>query len=194
MIAYITGRMAAKGAGFAIVEAQGMGYRLLMSTRSIAALPAEGDEVTVHTYLHVREDELTLFGFESEDERGAFEALLGVAGVGPKVALATLSSITPDLLASAVASGDATLLASVPGVGKKTAGRMILELADKLVPGQASGVVPGAGVGAGTSEARDALLSMGFTSAEVVAALAGAPEGDAEAALRHALVRLGGGS
>ena len=128
MIAFLTGRVASKAPTFALLDVGGVGYRLLMSTTSLAALPAEGDEVTVHTYLYVREDELTLFGFESGAETEAFERLITVSGVGPKVALATLSSLSPDALAGAIAAGDDGLISSVPGIGKKTAQRIILEL------------------------------------------------------------------
>lgn len=194
MIAFLTGRIAHKAAGYALLDVGGVGYRLNMTTGSLAALPAEGDEVTVHTYLHVREDELTLFGFEGVAEREAFERLLGVSGVGPKVALATLSSLTADALAAAVETSDVATVSSVPGIGKKTAQRIILELAGKLggLDVAASG---GASSGAAVAETTDALLAMGFSAAEVGAALKGAKSGsDAQALLRHALKRLGGGS
>lgn len=193
MIAFLTGRLAGKGPGFALVDVGGVGYRLLMSTQSLSTLPADGDEVTIHTYLLVREDELTLFGFESEAERVCFEALLGVTGVGPKVALATLSSLSPEQLADAVAREDVALVSSVPGVGKKTAQRIILDLSGKLTSGVSGpGSVRAAGAG---SEATDALLGMGFSPAEVAAALKDAPaEGDTQSLMKYALRRLGGGA
>lgn len=194
MIAFLSGRIAAVGAGHALIEVSGVGYRLEMSTRSLGALPAVGDQALVHTHLHVREDELTLFGFGDTAERDAFEALLTVSGVGPKVALATLSSLGPDDLAAAVRSEDATLISSVPGVGKKTAQRMIVDLGGKLSPGQGSSVGVSGG-GAAVTEARDALLGMGFTQAEADAALKGSPAGaDVQQALKYALARLGGRS
>jgi holliday junction DNA helicase RuvA len=192
VIAFLTGRVAGKAPTYALLDVGGVGYRLLMSTRSLAALPAEGDTVTVHTYLHVREDELTLYGFESEEERSLFERLISISGVGPKVALGVLSSLQPDALRSAIAHEDVALLSSVPGVGKKTAQRLILELKDKLD-------LPDLGAGAGrgeqlaASEARDALLSMGFSPAEAAAALRDAqPGATAEQLLRAALKALGG--
>ncbi len=192
MIAFITGRVAARTASHAIVEAGGIGYRLIMSTTSLAALPAEGDEVTVQTYLHVREDELTLYGFESEDERELFEALIGVSGVGPKVALAVLSALKPEALRTALARDDIALLSSVPGVGKKTAQRLLIDLKDKLGAPE----LGGAGVGGSSHaamEARDALLAMGFSAAESAAALRDAePGATAEQMLRAALRALGG--
>jgi len=192
VIAFLTGRVAGKAAGFALLEVGGVGYRLLMSTRSLASLPPEGDTVTVHTYLHVREEELTLYGFENDDERSLFETLIGVSGVGPKVALAVLSALRPDALRAAVAGDDVAVLSSVPGVGKKTAQRLALELKDKLdLPDIAAG-------GRGphliaAAEARDALLAMGFTAAEAAAALRGADAGStAEQLLKWALKSLGG--
>jgi len=191
VIAFITGRVAAKAPGFALVEAGGIGYRLLMATSSLSALPAEGDEVTVHTYLHVREDELTLYGFENEEERAVFESLIGVTGIGPKVALAVISSLRPDALRAGIAREDVALISSVPGIGKKTAQRLILELKDKLdVPDLGRG--PGAGPLA-ASEARDALLAMGFSPAEAAVALRDAPaDASAEVLLKSALRALGG--
>jgi Holliday junction DNA helicase RuvA len=192
VIAFLTGRVAGKAAGAALLDVGGVGFRLLMSTRSLTALPAVGDSVTVHTYLNVREDELTLFGFESEDERSLFETLIGVTGVGPKVALAVLSALSPDALRAAVASDDIAMLSSVPGVGKKLAQRLALELTDKLDLPDAAGF-GSAGPPAAAAEARDALLSMGFTAAEATAALRDAPDGaGAEQLLKAALKSLGG--
>jgi holliday junction DNA helicase RuvA len=193
MIAFLTGKVAGKGASACLLDVHGVGFRLAMSTTSLAALPAEGDEVTIHTYLYVREDELSLYGFESMAERELFERLIGVSGVGPKVALAVLSSLSPDTLKGAIAREDVTLLSSVPGVGKKTAQRMIIDLKDKLdLPDLGAGASGGAGSGA-AAEARDALLSMGFSAAEAALALRDAPEGaSAEDAIKHALKRLGG--
>ena len=193
MIAFLTGRLAGKSGAFALLDVGGVGYRLLMSTRSLAALPAEGDDVTVHTYLHVREDELTLYGFESEDERTLFEQLIGVSGIGPKVALAVLSSFAPDALRTAVAREDVGLLSSVPGVGKKTVQRLILELKDKLdIPDLAAGGSAARGSVAVT-EARDALLTMGFSPAEAAAALREADsDASTEQLLKSALRVLGG--
>ena len=171
-----------------------MGYRLSMSTGSLASLPAEGDEVLVHTHLHVREDELALFGFESEAEKEAFEQLITVSGVGPKVAMAALSALSPDALAGAVASQDVALISSVPGIGKKTAQRIILDLADKLVPLELNGAAGSKGGGAAVAEATDALLAMGFSAAEAATAVRGfeGSGGDAQGLLKYALRRLGG--
>jgi Holliday junction DNA helicase RuvA len=192
VIAFLTGRLAGMTAGSALLDVGGVGYRLLMPTSSLAALPALGDSVTIHTYLHVREDELTLYGFESEDERALFETLIGVSGVGPKVALSVLSALRPDALRSAVAHDDIAVLSSIPGIGKKTAQRLALELKDKLDLPDLSDAGGGQRAAA-SAEARDALLSMGFTAAEAAAALRGADEGaTAEQMLKTALKALGG--
>jgi Holliday junction DNA helicase RuvA len=192
VIAFLTGRLAGKSSGHALLDVGGVGYRLLMSTRSLSTLPAEGETVTVHTYLNVREDELTLYGFGSDEERGLFERLITVSGVGPKVALAILSSLQPDALRSAIARDDVALLSSVPGIGKKTAQRLILELKDKLdVPDL--GLTPSGAGQVAVVEARDALLSMGFSPAEAAAALRDAEAGaSAERLLKSALRSLGG--
>lgn len=194
MIAHVAGCVSVIGPGFAVVEVGGIGLRLLMSSASLAAMPARGDEVTLHTHLHVREDELTLFGFADVAEREAFEALLTVSGVGPKVALATLSALTPEDLGTAVATEDVALISSVPGVGRKTAQRIIVDLAGKL-SGTSGGSGAGEGGGGSAAETREALSGMGFTPQEVADALRGAPaDGDAQDLLRYALSRLGNGT
>jgi Holliday junction DNA helicase RuvA len=193
MIAYLTGRVASKSPTSCVVEVGGVGLRLFMSTSSLAHLPADGDEVTVYTHLYVREDDLSLFGFESLEEQELFEKLITVSGIGPKVALSALSALSPRELAGAIAREDDTLIATVPGIGKKTAQRLIIELKDKIGAGELGS--RSASAGSASAEATDALASMGFSSAEVAAALKGfdGPD-DAQALLRHALKRLGGGA
>ena len=192
MIARVTGRVAAKGVGSCVVEVGGIGLRLFMPTTAIAALPVVGDEVTVFTHLHVRDDELSLFGFESLEEQELFEKLITVSGVGPKVALGALSAFSPSALVEAIAREDDALIATVPGIGRKTAQRIIIELKDKL------GVPPltarGATVGTASAEVTDALSAMGFSSAEIAVALKGygGPD-EVQAMLKHGLRRLGGG-
>jgi Holliday junction DNA helicase RuvA len=194
VIDFVTGRIASKGASHCVLDVGGVGLRLAMSTGSLAALPHEGDTVTVFTHLHVREDELSLFGFESVAEKELFERLITVSGVGPKVALAALSSYDPDVLAEAICSEDVAVVSSIPGIGAKTAQRIILELKDKLdSPRVPAGSVP---VAAGVvAEAREALLGMGFSASEVASAVKGAPpDAGASVIVKHALKRLGGGA
>ncbi len=193
MIANLTGLVAERSASSCVLQVGGVGFRVWMSTRALAALPVEGDEVTVYTHLHVREDELSLFGFESAAEQELFEKLIGVSGIGPKVALSALSTFAPDRLVEAILAEDAAMIATVPGVGKKTAQRVIIELKDKL--GDARMPLRTMRPSGATAEASEALLAMGFSQAEVSLSLAdySGPE-DAQALLRHGLKRLGGGS
>jgi len=196
VIAFLTGRVASKGAGSCVLDVGGVGFKLAMSTSSLAALPAEGDTVTVHAFLYVRDDELSLFGFESSEEKALFEHLLTVSGVGPKVALATLSSLSPSALSEAIAREDVALISSVPGIGRKTAQRIILDLKDKLgLPDLVGAPAAGAASADIAAEASQALLGMGFSSAEVASALKSydGSADDAQALLKHALRRLGGG-
>lgn len=194
MIAFLTGRVVAKAPAFALLEVGGVGLKMAMTTGSLAALPALGDEVTVWTHLYVREDELSLFGFESEDEKRAFEYLITVSGIGPKVALAALSALSPGSLSAAIARDDADLLATVPGIGKKTAQRIILDLKDKLAAQAPGAVGSTSGASAALAETSDALLAMGFSPAEVAVALKGSEGDGAERLLKQALRRLGGGA
>ena len=193
MIAFLRGRLAERSVSAVTIDVAGVGYRVAMSTASLAAMPAEGAEVTVLTHLQVREDEMSLFGFSTSEEKALFEQLITVSGVGPKVALAALSSMPPSSLVQAIVAEDAATVATVPGIGKKTAQRVVLELKDKLgVPGDLAVGERVSDAGA-ASEAREALLTMGFSAAEIAAALKGAPKGaDATGLLRHALRRLGG--
>lgn len=192
MIAFVKGTLAARLADAAVIEVGGVGIQLGMSAHALAALPDIGQTVQVHTYLQVREDALTLYGFSSLDEKALFERLIGVSGVGPKVALSALSVYTPDTLTRAIMAGDATAVSRVPGIGKKTAQRIILELkgalaAEPLQEGQVA-----MGDSAEAAKAQEDLLAMGFTLTEVELALKGAPEGAAESALlQYALKRLG---
>lgn len=197
MIASLTGALVAKAPGHCLIEVGGVGFKLLMSANSLSSLPSIGDVVTVSTYLHVREDELTLFGFESDAEKNAFEHLITVSGVGPKVALSALSALSPADLAAAVEHEDVAAITNVPGIGKKTAQRIIIELDGKLAGGAHSQGIPGSVVGDAVMEATDALLAMGFSAAEAASAVKGA-EGpvasDATSLIRYALQRLGGAS
>ncbi len=195
MIAFLTGKLAGRSTTAAFIDVGGVGYAVSMSQASLAKLPEAGAEVHVLTYLQVREDALALFGFLSAEEKALFERLISVSGVGPKVALAALSSFSPRALADAIAAQDVALVSRIPGVGKKTASRIILELKGSLdqgiegLFGETATVPP---TDEGLKGATEALLSMGFTSAEADVALKGAPEGAGEGALlQYALKRLG---
>ena len=192
MIAFLTGRVAGKSGAYCLLDVNGVGYRIAMPTPALADLPAEGELVTILTHLQVREDEMSLFGFLDDADREVFEMLVTVSGVGPKVALAVLSSLSVDALATALANEDVAVISSVPGIGKKTAQRIIIELKDKLAgPGTAASAASAAATPA-HAEARDALLAMGFAPAEASAALAGLDGGSTSALVKAALKRLGG--
>lgn len=132
MIAYIKGTLAQKGESFLVVEAGGIGYYIHASTMTISGLPETGQEVKLHTYMNVKEDGISLFGFSSLEELTLFHKLITVNGVGPKGALSFLAVLKPTDIMIAILSGDTATLCKAPGIGKKTAQRMILELKDKL--------------------------------------------------------------
>jgi Holliday junction DNA helicase RuvA len=191
VIAQVTGRLTAKSATACVIDVGGLGLCVAMPTGALARLPVIGDEVTVFTHLQVREDDLSLYGFESLDERELFEKLIAVSGVGPKVALSVLSALSPAALKEAVLREDDALIATVPGIGKKTAQRLIIELKDRL--GDLTSDMRQASSGSASAEASDALAAMGFSAAEIAAAFKGYDgPGDAPALLRYALRRLGG--
>ena len=132
MISYIKGRLEAKNLDNVIIEVGGIGYKIFMSGSSIERLGEIGTTVKVHTYMRVREDDISLYGFCTNEELRMFEQLLGVSGVGAKSALTILSNISPSSFALAIISGDVNALKSLPGIGAKSAQRMILELKDKM--------------------------------------------------------------
>ena len=165
MIAAVRGRILARGPDHVVVETGGVGYKVFVPRH-----PA-GDEVLLHTHQVVREDGQSLYGFESREELALFELLIGVSGVGPKAGLAILSVARPVDVAAAIAAGDAAALAKAPGVGKKTAERLIVDLRSKV------GRVSAASLdgGAEGDEVVAALRSLGYTAAEAQTALRGVP-------------------
>ena len=132
MIAYVKGKLDTKTNTFVVIDVQGIGYKIFMSAKSIESLGEIGQEVKVYTHYYVREDNISLYGFSSNEELRMFELLISVSGVGAKSAIAMLSEITPSSFALAVITDDISKLVKIPGVGKKTAARIILELKDKL--------------------------------------------------------------
>lgn len=139
MYAYIKGILEVKSTTYVVIDNSGIGYKIYMSSKSIGCIGNIGDTVKVHTHYHVREDDISLYGFISEEELRMFEILINVSGVGVKSALTMLSDITPASFAMAVITDDVERLTKVPGVGKKTAQRLILELKDKLKSEDISG-------------------------------------------------------
>lgn len=132
MISYVRGELAAVEEQMAVIEAGGIGYGIFMPKQALSLLPQPGNEVKVYTYLNVREDAMQLFGFLTRDDLEIFRLVIGVSGIGPKGGLNILSCLSPDELRFAVMSGDVKAIAAAPGIGKKTAEKLILELKDKL--------------------------------------------------------------
>lgn len=203
MIGSLRGTLADAGLdGAVLVDVGGVGYRILVAPATVKALGDVGATVLLHTHLAVREDALTLYGFATSDERGCFEALIGAHGIGPALALAVLSVHSPRALRHAVAGDDVGALCLVPGVGRKTAARLLIELKDRLVSSaDTAGAISaltgsdpsGDGVGASArAEVREALVALGYEPEEVRTAMGDLPEGDDVATLlRSALTGLG---
>jgi Holliday junction DNA helicase RuvA len=188
VIGRLRGTLASRGADAVVVDVAGVGYEVAVTPGLVADLPSVGEEIVLHTHLHVRKDQLALFGFPSSDERDLFRILLGASGVGPKVALAILATLPPAALRRAVVAEDTATLTTVPGIGARTAQRLIIDLRARL------DLPDGEVVGSGTvlAEVRGALEGLGYQPAEIRDAMAGiGDEGDAADLLRAALQRLG---
>ncbi len=176
MYDYIRGKLITKRPTDVVIDIDGLGYDLKVSLSTSEALPAEGEMVTLKTYLHVREDILQLYGFVSEEERELFLGLLSVSGVGPKLAQSMLSGLSPAKFIAAIRNNDEKTLSSISGVGKKTAQRLIVELKDKLSK-MAVGVRPEeapaaeAALGTMETEAAMALVSLGYKRPQAERAL-----------------------
>lgn len=196
MIGSLRGTLTDRAAdGEVLVEVAGVGYRVTVAPATAVQLGELGDDVFVHVHHHIREDAQTLYGFATRDERRCFEALLGAHGVGPALALAILSVHDPAGLGRVVADDDVAALCLVPGVGKKTAARLLLELKSRLdapeVPPAATPVALATGGAGARADVRDALANLGYGPDEVVAVLRDLPDdGDASELLRLALQRL----
>ena len=170
MISRLRGKAVAWDADGLVLDVDGVGYRLFATPAAVKK--ADGaDEVVIETHLHVREDAMQLFGFADGDERELFEQLLSVSGVGPKVALAIVSGYTPGELRRAIVREDDALFQTIPGIGKKTAQRVVLELKEKIAP-LAAVEAPHLGGGDGHIVARDALVGLGYSAAEAEQRLA----------------------
>ena len=174
MIGRISGTLLAKQPPQVLVDVQGVGYEIDVPMSTLYELPDIGKSVTLLTHLVVREDAQLLYGFISPAERSAFRELIRVSGVGPRIALAVLSGLSVDQLVQAVAMQEAGLLTRVPGIGKKTAERLILELKGRL--GDAVGAAPGVAA-SGTADIVNALISLGYSEKEALAATKGIASG-----------------
>lgn len=197
MIATLTGRVVGRDGPTIVIDVGGVGYEAL-ATRE-AAKVADGATVTLFTHLNVREDALQLFAFASPEERRVFRLLVGVSGVGPKLALAASSTYGPAQLLRAIASQDVALLASVPGIGRKTAQRICVDLASQVgdaglgsaPPGETPAVPRGGDTADPWFAARDALVALGYPVGDAERALEGS-FGEEQARLRYGLGRLAG--
>ena len=190
MIALVSGTVAVRRGDHVVVECGGVGYRLAVSAETLRHVPAVGKDVLLHTHLVVRDDALALYGFATEEERELFLMLIAVQSVGPKVALAVLSGGPPRELLKAVAAGDTARLQAAPGVGKRTAERIIVELREKVgatVPIPAIIANGGSATDDPRALARDGLLGLGYTPVEADELLDGAEGEKPEDLIAHAL-------
>jgi Holliday junction DNA helicase RuvA len=173
MIASLSGKLESLNGESAIIEVGGVGFRVYMPSSALANIGKAGDMLKVYTYMHVREDNITLYGFPTEEELWLFQVLLGVSGLGPRLSLAMLSALTPDQIRMAIATGSSEMLDMIPGIGKKVASRIILELKEKIGAGLA--VTP-------TEETKEnadvlaALTTLGYSATESVKAVANLPD------------------
>ena len=205
MIQFVRGILDTVSENQIVVENQGIGFGILVPLSVVSALPQTGNEVKIYTYMHVREDAMQLFGFLTKDELAMFQLLITVSGIGPKGALGILSVMDADALRFAILADDAKSISKAPGIGVKTAGRLILELRDKVdfeeaIEGaldrgemNAAGRSSAGENGAAANEAIQALVALGYSSAEAVKAVkkvAAAPDQTVEAILKAALKNL----
>lgn len=178
MISYVRGRLSEIEENTIVVEAGGIGYGIQVPTSLVSVLPSMGNEVKIYTYLYVREDAVSLYGFLSKDDLKVFTLLIGVSGIGPKGALAILSVMTPDDLRFAILADDAKSISKAPGVGAKTAQRIIIELKDKLSLEEAFEIKRGKAEsgkeqvdGTARDEAVQALVALGYSQADALRAV-----------------------
>jgi Holliday junction DNA helicase RuvA len=194
MIAHLRGKLLAKHPNQAIVEAAGVGYDVTISVPTFSDLPAPGFEVALHIHTHVREDALALYGFLRPSEKVLFEKLLTVSGIGPKLAITILSGMAADEMVGAIRGNDVARLTRIPGIGKKTAERMVLELRDKLPQAAPTTITAAPSVSAMEEDVLSALVNLGYQRAAAEKALElsvkGGKGGSFDALFRSALAAL----
>lgn len=187
MIGRLRGIMVSTFIGGVCLEVAGVGYDVNMTPRGLVSLPGIGEEVVVHTHTHVREDEISLYGFDTEHERNLFRILLGASGVGTKVAMAMLGTMSPQDIIRSIAAEDADALTVVPGIGKRGAQKIVLELAPRLV-GKDVEVLQGSG----SASVRAALETLGYSTDEINSVIGKIdPDASIESQVRDALRNLG---
>ena len=195
MIARLTGRLARKSPEALIVDVHGVGYRVLVSLTAFGALPAEGAEVTLAIHTNLRENALELFGFVSEVEQALFGALITVSGIGPRMALNILSGLPAEQLSEALASANVGRLVAIPGVGKRTAERLVVELQDRVRKLMITPAADTAAADASDAEAVSALVNLGYRAPDAeraVRAAVGAGARELADVIRKALQKLSG--
>ena len=192
MIASLQGKIEALGSDWAIINVADIGFQVYMPTSTLASLGAVGKEVKLHTYLQIREDGAALYGFASADELALFQTLIGVSGLGPRLALAMLSAMDVEKLTIGIATGSAELLTEIPGIGRKMASRLILELKDKIGAGRVP--IPTSQVAAENADIIAALTALGYSTTEATRAVATLPAADLtlEEKVKLALQYFGG--
>jgi Holliday junction DNA helicase RuvA len=193
MIASLSGKLESLAADGAVINVGGVGFRVFLPTGTLSALGTPGSDVKVYTHTHVREDNITLYGFATAEELWLFETLIGVTGLGPKLALAILSALSPEQVTAAIATGSADMLDMVPGIGKKAASRIILELKEKIGAGWVA--APAAQAARENTDVLAALASLGYSAAEAVKAVGALPADSdlpLEEKVKLALQYLGG--
>jgi Holliday junction DNA helicase RuvA len=192
MIHRLRGQLVEKDMEGVVIDVGGVGYRASTSASTLRALPPVGEECVLHTRMVVREDAMLLFGFADRGERVAFDSLMAVSKVGPKLALAILSALSPQEIAESVGRGDVVKLTSVPGLGRKTAERLVLELRGKSLAAFDPDIL-GGNTGGPYVEAREALAALGYSIEEAEKALKDVPPQDsAQRYVKEALRRIGG--
>jgi holliday junction DNA helicase RuvA len=174
MIAHLRGKLLVKHPNQAIVDVGGVGYDLTISVPTFSDLPGAGSEIALHVHTHVREDAIALYGFLRTAEKTLFEKLLTVSGIGPKLAITILSGMPADAMVNAIRGGDVARLTKIPGIGKKTAERMVLELRDKLPPTAATPEVATPTMSAVEEDVISALVNLGYQRAAAEKALTNA--------------------
>jgi len=173
VIAGLNGKLESLGSEWAIINVGGISFQVYMSTSTLSSLGTIGKEVRLHTHLHLREDNATLYGFASAEELGLFQTLIGVSGLGPKLALSMLSAMNVEQLTMAIATGSADLLTVIPGIGKKMANRLILELKEKIGAGWIT--TPAAELAQENADVLAALTALGYSVSEASRAVATLP-------------------
>jgi len=173
MISSLHGKVESLGSDWAIINVNGVGFQVFMPTSTMSAIGAVGREVQLYTHFHLREDNAALYGFASPDELALFQTLLGVSGLGPRTALAMLSGMSVEQLVTAIATGSVDLLTVIPGIGKKTASRIILELKEKIGAGWI--ITPTTQLAQENTDVLAALTTLGYSASEAARAVTTLP-------------------